>query len=127
MGKFEADAMDLNETVLKLKPSKRIRPLSVPIHRYPSAVCAMPLTAPPGNPVSLVQCPRTYCESRRLGSRARPSVARPASTIPIRLHRLCFNQHITGGTRICRLSPHFRFSGVFCLDEIHTNRCVPIF
>ena len=90
MGTFEAVAMGVNETGLKLKPSKRIRPLSVPIQRYPSAVCAMPLTAPPGNPVSLVHRPRTYCEGRRLGSSARASVTKPASTIPIRVHRVCF-------------------------------------
>ena len=100
---FEAVAMEVKETGLKLKPSKRIRPLSVPIQRYPSAVCAMPLTAPPGNLVSVVHCSRTYCEGRRLGSSARASVTRPASTIPIRVHRVCFNQQITGGTRICRL------------------------
>ena len=73
MGTFEAVAMEAKETGLKLKPSKRIRPLSVPIQRYPSAVCAMPLTAPPGNLVSVVHCSRTYCEGRRLGSSARAS------------------------------------------------------
>src|ERR1700681_1455995 len=78
MGTFEAVAMEVNETGLKLKPSKRIRPLSVAIQRYPSAVCTMPLTAPPGNLVSVVHCSRTYCEGRRLGSRARASVRRPA-------------------------------------------------
>src|SRR6266478_1291776 len=62
MGTFEAVAMEAKETGLKLKPSKRIRPLPVPIQRYPSAVCAMPLTAPPGNLVSVVHCSRTYCE-----------------------------------------------------------------
>src|ERR1700745_2333478 len=100
---FEALAIEVNETGVKLKPSKRIRPLSVPIQRYPSAVCAMLLTAPPGNLVSLVHCSRTYCEGRRLGSSERASVTRPASTIPIRIHRVCFNRQITEDTRICRL------------------------
>src|ERR1700745_4296687 len=100
---FEALAIEVNETGVKLKPSKRIRPLSVPIQRYPSAVCAMPLTAPPGNLVSLVHCSRTYCEGRRLGSSARVLVTRPASAIPIRAQRICFHQQITGGIRICRL------------------------
>src|SRR5437868_9757201 len=100
---FEAAAMEVKETGLKLKPSKRNRPLSVPIQRYPSAVCAMPLTAPPGNLVSVVHSSRTYCEGRRLGSSARASVPRHASTIPIRIHRVCLNQQITGDTRICRL------------------------
>src|SRR5882757_9559278 len=117
METFEASAIEVNETGLKLKPSKRISPLSVPIQRYPSAVCAIPLTAPPENPVSLVQRPRLYCEGRRLGSSARASVTKPASTIPIKIHRDCFNQQITGGTRICRLRSHFRFSGVFCLGQ----------
>ena len=48
-GNVRSGAMEAKETGLKLKPSKRIRPLSVPIQRYPSAVCAMSLTAPPGN------------------------------------------------------------------------------
>src|SRR5260370_32577938 len=126
MGTFEAVAMEAKETGLKLKPSKRIRPLSVPIERYPSVVCAMPLTTPPGNLASVVHCSRTYCEGRRLGSSARESVTRPASTIPIKVHRVCFNQQITGGTRICRLWPHFRFLGGYGLDEIHTRRCAPI-
>src|ERR1700749_998578 len=103
MGTFEAVALDAKETGLQLKPSKRIRPLSVPIQRYPSAVCAMPLTEPPGNLDSLIHCSRTYCEGRRLGSSARASATRPASTIPIGSHRVCFNEQITGGTRIYRL------------------------
>src|ERR1700756_1262939 len=123
---FEPVAMEVKETGLKLKPSKRISPLSVPIHRYPSAVCAMPLTAPPGNPVSVVHFSRTLCEGRRLGSRAPASVRRPPSTIPIRIHRVLFDRQITGGTRTCRLRPHSRFLEVSCLDEIHINRCVQI-
>src|SRR3954466_6191183 len=103
MGTFELAAMEVKETGLNLNPSKRIRPLSVPIQRYPSAVCVMPLTAPPGNLVWVVHCSRTYCVGSRLGSSARVSVTRPASVIPIRAHRVCFNQQITGGTRTCQL------------------------
>src|SRR6201993_2936975 len=125
MGTFEAAAMEAKETGLKLKPSNRISPLSVPIQRYPSAVCAKPLTEPPGNLVSVVHCSRTYCEGRRLGSSARASVTRPASTIPIRVHRVCLNQQITGGTRICQLWPHFRFLAGYGLDERYTTRCAP--
>src|ERR1700745_2265815 len=94
---FGAVVMEVKETVLKLKPSKLTRPLSVPIQRYPSAVCAIPLTAPPGNLVSVVHCSRTYCEGRRLGSSASALVTSPASAIPTRVHRVCFSQQITGG------------------------------
>ena len=123
---FDGVAMGVRETGLKLKPSKRLSPLSVPIQRYPSAVCVMALTAPPGNLVSVVHCSRTYSEDRRLGSSARASVTRPASTIPIRVHRLRFNRQIMGDTRICRLQPHFRFSVGYGLDEIRIRRCAPI-
>src|SRR5712675_403212 len=120
---FGAVVMEVKETGLKLKPSKRTRPLSVPIQRYPSAVCAMLLTAPPGKLLSVVHCSRTYWEGRRFGSSARASVTRLASTIPITVDRVCFKQQVTGGTRICRLWPHSRFSEGFCLDEIYTRRC----
>src|SRR5207245_11253518 len=101
---FGALVMEAKEMDLKLKPSKLIRPLSVPIQRYPSAVCAMPLTAPDGNPVSMVHCSRTYCEDRRLGSSARASVTRPASVMTIRVQRNSLHQQLTEGTVI------------FCLD-----------
>src|SRR5215813_8809518 len=45
----------------KLIPSKRKRPFSVPIQRYPSEVCAIPSTRPPGNPFSVVQESLMYC------------------------------------------------------------------
>src|ERR1700733_375108 len=122
---FEGVVIEAKETGVKSKPSKRIRPLSVPIQRYPSAVCAMVLTAPPGNLVP-VHCSRTYCDGRRLVSIAPAPAIRPASTNPTRVHRVCFNQHITGGTRICRLLLRFRFSGGFVLNEIRTKRCAPI-
>src|SRR5215831_848978 len=122
---LETVVVEAKETGLKSKPSKRNRPLSVPIQRYPSEVCAMVLTAPPGN-LAPVHCSRTYCEGRRLVSIARAPVARPASTNPARVHRVCFNKQITGGIRICRLQLRFRLSGEFVLNEIHTKRCVPI-
>src|SRR6266481_1589137 len=82
---FEAVAMEVKETGLKLKPSKRIRPLSVPIQRYPSAVCAMPLTAPPGNLVWVVHCSLTYCEGtpevNRCRLRTRPPVLPDPATV----------------------------------------------
>src|SRR5215813_4962500 len=54
----------------KFSPSNRTRPLSVPIHKYPSAVCAIAETEPPGNPLSLPQRSRLYWETSRWGSRA---------------------------------------------------------
>src|SRR6266481_2565582 len=103
MGTFEAVVSDVNETNLKVKPSKRIRPLSVPIQRYPSAVCPIVLTAPPGNLLALIHSSRTYCDGKRLGSSPRASWTRHSSTIPKRIHRIGLNQKITEGTRICQL------------------------
>src|SRR5258706_11437988 len=54
----------------KFNPSNRIRPFSVPIHKYPSGVCAIAETDPPGNPLSLPHRSRMYCEIVRLGSTA---------------------------------------------------------
>src|SRR5215475_14864570 len=106
MGTLEAEE---NDTDVKLKPSKRIRPLSVPIQRYPSAVCPIALTAPPGNLLPVVHCSRTYCEGRRFGSSARVSFEKHTSPIPIRTHRNGFTAQITEDTRICRLRLHSRF------------------
>src|SRR3954463_6523644 len=92
IGTFEVVVTEARETCLKSKPSKRSRPLSVPIQRYPSVVCAMPLITPPGNPVSVVHCSWTYRDGARLGWSARASVTRPASTIPIRIHWACFTR-----------------------------------
>ena len=52
----------------KLSPSNRINPFSVPIHRYPSAVCVIAVTAPAVNPLSLPHRSRMYCEIMRFGS-----------------------------------------------------------
>ena len=103
MGTFEAVVGEANETGLKLKPSKRIRPLSVPIQRYPSAVCAIPLTAPPGNLFSVVHSSRTYCDGRRLGSSARASLTGQQARCQQGSDRVGFNEQITEGTRTCRL------------------------
>src|ERR1700722_17454946 len=103
MEAFEAVVSDVNETNLKLKPSKRICPLSVPIQREPSGVCPITLTAPPGNPLVLIQSSRTYCDGKRLGSSPRVSWTRHSSTIPKRIDRIGFDQKITEGTRICQL------------------------
>src|ERR1700722_8503985 len=102
MGTPDAAAMEVNEMGLKLKPSKRNKPLSVPIQGYPSAVCAMPLTAPPGKLLAVIHSSRTYCDGKRLGSSPRASWAGHSSAIPKTIHRIGFNQKITEGTRICR-------------------------
>src|SRR5271165_4810401 len=47
----------------KFNPSKRIKPLSVPIQRYPSPLCAMEVIVPPGNPRSLPQVSWIYSEA----------------------------------------------------------------
>src|SRR5262249_25346523 len=59
----------------KFKPSKRTRPFSVPIHKYPSGVCAIAETDLPGNPFSLPQRSRMYWEIARSGSTARAGKA----------------------------------------------------
>src|ERR1700733_4503805 len=126
MGTFEAVVSDVNETDLKLKPSKRIRPLSVPIQRYPSAVCPIVLTAPPGNLLALIHSSRTYCDGKRLGSTPRASWTRHSSTIPKGIHRIGFNEKITEDTRICQLPPRFHFSVGSGPDGIHIKRYAPI-
>src|SRR6516165_3142287 len=68
----------------KFKPSKRIRPFSVPIHKYPSAVCAIAETDPPGNPLSLPHRSRMYWEIARSGSMASAGRAEHASATPVR-------------------------------------------
>src|SRR5215831_6484706 len=68
----------------KFNPSKRIRPLSVPIHKYPSAVCAIAETDPPGNPLSLPQRSRMYWEIARSGSMAWAGRAEHRSATPVR-------------------------------------------
>ena len=50
----------------KFDPSNRTRPFCVPIHRYPSGVCAITLIEPPGNPLSLPHSSWRYCD-RGLG------------------------------------------------------------
>src|SRR5438309_12077509 len=65
----------------KLSPSNRINPFSVPIHRYPSAVCAMAVTAPAVNPLSLPHRSRMYCEIMRFGSIACPGEVKNMAAI----------------------------------------------
>src|SRR6202021_472081 len=111
---------------MKLKPSKRMRPFSVPIQRYPSAVCAIAFTAPPLNLFPAVHSSRTYCDGRRLGSSAGASLERNNSTMPTRVDRIGFNEQITEDTRTCRLRPHFRFSAGSDPCGIRIRRCAPI-
>jgi hypothetical protein len=56
--------------VTKRAPSNRTRPVSVPIHRYPSAVCVATRTAPDRYPSSARQAVCPYCEIWRFGSSA---------------------------------------------------------
>src|SRR5260221_9803158 len=48
-----------------VRPSKRTRPFSAPIQRYPSVVCVTACTGPPGKPRSPVHSSRTYCDIAR--------------------------------------------------------------
>src|SRR6516165_3623978 len=68
----------------KFSPSKRTRPRSVPIHKYPSAVCAIAETDPAGNPLSLPQRSRMYWEIARSGSMAHAGRAEHTSATPVR-------------------------------------------
>src|SRR5215468_2741328 len=68
----------------KFKPSKRISPFSVPIHKYPSAVCVIAETDPPGNPLSLAQRSRMYWEIARSGSIAWAGRTEHTSATPVR-------------------------------------------
>jgi len=58
----------------------------VPIQRYPSAVCAIDDTEPPGNPFSVPQESRKYCETIRLGSIACAETAKHTSANPATAH-----------------------------------------
>src|SRR6516225_8240148 len=68
----------------KFNPSKRISPLSVPIHRYPSADWAIAETDPPGNPLSLPHWSRMYWDIARSGSTAWAGTAEHTRATPIR-------------------------------------------
>src|SRR5271155_1581109 len=69
-------------------PSKRTRPASVPIHKYPSAVCVIAFGAPAKSPSCIRQAVWVYWETCLVGSSAtRGLTAKRIQTIPRRIDR----------------------------------------
>jgi len=101
-------------------PSNRNSPLSVPIQRYPSLVCVIALTAPPGNLLSVFQYSRTYWSRERFGSSPYARLTRHISAIPFSAQRPCLNREIREDTRTFRSRLRFPSSTAFGPYQTHT-------
>lgn len=104
-------------------PSNRNSPLSVPIQRYPSLVCVIALTAPPGNLLSVFQYSRTYWSRERFGSSPYARLTRHISAIPFSAQRPCLNQEITEDTRTFRSRLRFPSSTALGPYQVHIRIC----
>src|SRR5258707_7375180 len=78
-------------------------PLSVPIQRYPSEVCAMAVIDPLGKPLSVPHESWRYCDAVRVGSSADVETAKQTPASPAMAHRSSQRPPIPPSRKVLKL------------------------